>query len=154
MSVAGVCRRYLLMSETVRPGMVCSSSLCASAWSSVAGGGEPSDWWMNWMYSLGLDKLRVCVIFEMMCSVVGFGVGASVGTLFNPPSGIIHRPVVVHLCPQIIVRPLCLMVQPSFVNVTSHPALQRLTTEMRECEARFGRMCAWRALSGSCGSNS
>ena len=139
------------MSVAVRPGMDCSSSLWADACSSIAGGGDPSDWCIKLMYSLGLDESRVWVMFDMTCVVGGIGVGVSVCLSADPLSGIIYRPVLVHLCPQIMVRPLCLMVHPSFVNVISHPALQRLTTEMRECDARFGMMCAWRALSGRCG---
>ncbi len=58
------------------------------------------------------------------------------------------RPVLVHLCPQMIVFPLNLIVQPILLKVTSHPALQRLTTEMSECDAKCGSTCACRARLG------
>ena len=72
----------------------------------------------------------------MACLVVGIGVGVSVGMSLTPPIGIIHRPVVVHLCPQIIVCPLCLMVQPSLVNVTSQPCIAEVDNgdERVQCE--------------------
>ncbi len=41
------------------------------------------------------------------------------------------------------------MVHPTLVNVTSHPALQRLTTDRSECDARLGSTCACRAFSGN-----
>ncbi len=63
-------------------------------------------------------------------------------------SGIIHRPVRVHLFPHIIVRPRCVMVHPIFVKSTSHPALHSVTTLMRECDAKPGMMWARRAAAG------
>ena len=63
-------------------------------------------------------------------------------------SGIIHRPVRVHLLPHIIVRPRCVIVHPIFVKSTSHPALHSVTTLMRECDAKPGMMWARRAAAG------
>ncbi len=63
-------------------------------------------------------------------------------------SGIIHRPVRVHLFPHIIVRPRYVMVHPIFVKSTSHPALHSVTTLMRECDAKPGMMWARRAVDG------
>ncbi len=104
---------------------------------------------MNLAYSLGDEVSRTCVIFAMCCAVggvVGFMIGG-VGRC-RSISGIIHSPVLVHLLPHSIVRPLYLIVHPILLNVTSQPALQRLTTEMRECDARLGSMWACRACSG------
>jgi hypothetical protein len=102
------------------------------------------------MYIPGVDVSRMCVIFAMVG--VGSSLGALVGAVwlvFVLLSGIIHNPVFVHLCAQIIVFPRCLMVHPILVNVTSHPALQRLTTDSSECDARFGSTCACRARSSN-----
>ena len=89
-------------------------------------------------------------------AITGMGIGGSVGVsvggvscVFLSLMGIIHRPVLVHLCPQMIALPLYLMVQPILLKVTSHPALQRLTTKMRECDAKCGSTCACRARSGN-----
>ena len=66
-------------------------------------------------------------------------------------SGIIHKPVRVHLCPQTSVRPRYDMVQPIFVKFTLQPALQSVTAEISECDARPGIMWAARALGGRAG---
>ena len=102
------------------------------------------------MYSLGVDVSSMCVMLATsgngMGGVVGLSVGGARHVLLL--SGIIHRPVVVHLCPQTIIFPLCLIVHPILVKMTSHPALHRLTTEISECDARCGSTCACRAFSG------
>ena len=130
--------------------MVCNSSLFASACKSVGVGGDPRDWCRNRTYIPGVDVSRMCVMFAMV------GVGISPGVFVGDVrlvcvllSGIIHSPVFVHLCAQIIVFPRCLMVHPILVKVTSHPALQRLTTDRSECDARFGSTCACRACLGN-----
>jgi hypothetical protein len=81
---------------------------------------------------------------------MGGSVGVSVGGARFVLSlrGIIHRPVLVHLCPQMTVFPLYLIVQPILLKMTLHPALQRLTTEMSECDANCGSTCACLACSG------
>jgi hypothetical protein len=66
-------------------------------------------------------------------------------------SGIIHRPVRMHLCPQTSVRPRYEIVQPVFVKLTLQPALQSVTAEISECDARPGIMWAARALGGRAG---
>ena len=62
--------------------------------------------------------------------------------------GTIHKPVLVHLCPQVIVRPQYTMVQLIFVKVTVHPALNIVTTERREWDARPGMIWAAHAPAG------
>jgi hypothetical protein len=59
--------------------------------------------------------------------------------------GTIHKPVLVHLCPQAIVRPGYTMVQLIFVKVTVHPALHMVTTERKEWDTRPGMIWAARA---------
>ena len=88
-------------------------------------------------------------MFSMHCSecVTDDTFGCALGAVLH--NGIIHRPVVVHFLPHIMVLPLYLMVHPILLKVTSHPALHSVTTEMREWEARVGRMCAIPALSGN-----
>ncbi len=65
--------------------------------------------------------------------------------------GTIHKPVRVHLLPQIMVQPQQLMVQLIFVKVTVHPALHIITTESKECDARPGMTWAARAPAGRSG---
>jgi len=65
--------------------------------------------------------------------------------------GTIHKPVLVHLCPQMIVRPLYSMVQLIFVKVTVHPALHMVTTKRREWDAGPERIWAARAPAGRSG---
>ena len=103
------------------------------------------------MYSLGVDVSRMCVMLATTGTWLGNLVGVSVGSArcaLLSLSGIIHRPVVVHLCPQMIVFPLYVIVHPTLEKVTSHPALHRCTTEMSECDAKCGSTCACRAFSG------
>ncbi len=107
------------------------------------------------MYIPGVDVSRMCVMFAMVGVGMSPGVfGDNVGPTSVLLSGIIHSPVLVHLCAHMIVFPRCVMVHPILVNVTSHPALQRLTTESSECDARLGSTCACRAFSGSWSSSS
>jgi hypothetical protein len=68
--------------------------------------------------------------------------------------GTIHKPVLVHLCPQMIVRPRYTMVQLIFVKVTVHPALHMVTTERREWDARPGMIWAASAPGGRSGRSS
>jgi hypothetical protein len=68
--------------------------------------------------------------------------------------GTIHKPVLVHLCPQTIVRPQYTMVQLICVKVTVHPALHMVTTERRELDARPGMIWAARAPAGRSGRSS
>ncbi len=65
--------------------------------------------------------------------------------------GTIHKPVVVHLCPQMIVRPQYTMVQLIFVKVTVHPTLHMVTTERMEWDTRLGMIWAARAPAGRSG---
>ncbi len=63
-----------------------------------------------------------------------------VGGVMFSAKGIIHRPVRVHLWPQMIVLPRYTIVQPILEKVTMHPALHIVTTDRSECEARPGIM--------------
>jgi hypothetical protein len=74
------------------------------------------------------------------------GVGSQESSLW---SNSIQSPVVVHLCLHMIDFPLYLIAQPIFVNVTSHPTLQRLMTNMSGWEAMCCRMCACHVHSDS-----
>ena len=63
----------------------------------------------------------------------------------------VHKPVLVHLCPQTIMWPRYTMVQLIFVKVTVHPAMQMVTTERSEWDARPGiiwAVCAPAGISG------
>jgi hypothetical protein len=77
--------------------------------------------------------------------------GGSVVWALEPCRGTIHKPVLVHLCPQTIVRPRYSMVQLILVKITLHPALHMVTTERREWDARPGMMWAARAPAGRFG---
>jgi hypothetical protein len=65
--------------------------------------------------------------------------------------GTIHRPMRVHLLPQIMVRQGQLMVQLIFVKDPVHPALHIVTTESKECDARSGITWATQAPAGRSG---
>ena len=80
--------------------------------------------------------------------------GGAVAWASEPLSGTIHKPVLVHLCPQTIVRPRYIMVQLIFVKVTVHPALHIVTTERREWDARLGIIWTARAPTGRSGRSS
>ena len=60
----------------------------------------------------------------------------------------IHKPFLVHLCPQTIVRPRYTMMQLIFVKVTGHPTLHMVTTERREWDAGPGMIWAAHAPAG------
>ena len=76
----------------------------------------------------------------------GVALGVAVGW-----SETIHSPILVHFAPLIMIFPLYLMVTLILVNVVSHPASHSAITEIRECDARPGRMYPVRALVGSWG---
>jgi hypothetical protein len=65
--------------------------------------------------------------------------------------GIIHNPVQVQLLPQRMILPPYVIVHPILVKATLHPVLHRITTEMREWEARPGMMWACHAKAGRAG---
>ena len=69
-------------------------------------------------------------------------------------SGTIHKPVLVHFFPLKTMRPRYDTMHSIFVNVTSHPALHRRTTDTRECRDSPGSTCPSRPFSGTCGSRS
>jgi hypothetical protein len=65
--------------------------------------------------------------------------------------GIIHSRVRVHLLPQRITLLQYMTVHPILVKTASQPALHRVTTEMREWEARLGMIWAFCAEVGRAG---
>ncbi len=65
--------------------------------------------------------------------------------------GIIHNPVRVHLLPQRITLPRYVIVHPILVKMTLQPALHRVTTEIREWEARPEMIWACCADTGRAG---
>ncbi len=76
-------------------------------------------------------------------SVVAVGPAAwLLGTLVR---GTINKPVQVHLWPHTILWPRHTMVQLILVKVTVYPALNIVTMERRECDARPGMMWAAQA---------
>ncbi len=63
--------------------------------------------------------------------------------------GTIHKPLRVHLLPQMMICLWYLMEQLIFMKVTVHPALHMVMTKSNECDARLGitwapRAPAWR----------
>ena len=80
--------------------------------------------------------------------------GGVVAWVSEPSNGTIHKPVLVHLCPQTIVWPQYTMVQLIFVKVTVHPALHMVTTERREWDTRPGMIWAACAPAGRSGRSS
>jgi len=80
--------------------------------------------------------------------------GGAVACASEHLRGTIHKPLLVHLCPQTIVQPRYTMVQLIFVKVTVHPALHMVTTERREWDARPGMIWAARVPAGRSGRSS
>ena len=96
-------------------------------------------------YNVGVGAVGVLYTL-LMSEVVGGSVGCVVGSIAT-----IHRPVLVHLFPFMMICPWYLMVMPILVNVISHPALQSFTTEMREWDANPGTIYPVCALCGRLG---
>ena len=101
----------------------------------------------------GIFGGRRCGVLAVM-SKVGLAVGCvcsletasgSVAWVSEPLRGTIHKPVLMHSCPQMIVRLRYTIVQLIFVKVTVHPMLHMVTTERREWDARPGMIWAARA---------
>jgi hypothetical protein len=65
--------------------------------------------------------------------------------------GIIHKPVHVHLLLHRMIFLRCKIVHPILVKATLQPALHRVTTNMREWEARPGMIWACCAVAGRAG---
>jgi hypothetical protein len=101
--------RWFLINVGVRPGMVVSSSLRSSAPRSIDAGREHMIWWMQWAY---LAVKEVASILEANAEV-GVAVGSAwlvvVGLAALSPvflvRGTIHKPVWVHLLPQMMMQP-------------------------------------------------
>ena len=107
-------------------------------------------WWMYRAYSEVDDVASTLAAMAKVGSAVG-----SLETAVGPVAwaletcrGTIHKPFLVHLCPQTIFWPRYTMVQLILVKVTVHPALH---TERREWVSRPGMMWAARAPAGRSG---
>ncbi len=71
---------------------------------------------------------------------IGLVVGMVVGGVVFSAKGIIHRPVYVHLWPQMIVLPWYMIVQPLLEKVTMYPTLHIVTMDKSKWETRPGVM--------------
>ncbi len=71
---------------------------------------------------------------------IGLVVGMVVGGVVFLAKGITHRPLWVHLWPQMIVLPRYTIVQPILEKVMVHPVLHIVTMDRSKCEARPGIM--------------
>ena len=134
--------------------MVASSSLRWRAPRSVADGGEHMHWWMYRAYSAADDLASTLAAMAKVGLAAGSleTVGGPVAWALETCRGTIHKPVLVHLCPQTIVRPRYTMVQLILVKViVVHPALHMVTMERKEWDARPGMMWAARAPAGRSG---
>jgi hypothetical protein len=131
LSVAVDSGRCVQTRRVENPGIVASSLLRSSACSNVAVGGEQRAWWTNLAYSAAVDVASTLAAIEMGRSLVGVTVGGDVGAGVDV-NGIIHKPVRVHLFAQSTGRPRYVIVHPILVKAISQPALQSVTTEMRE----------------------
>jgi hypothetical protein len=124
------------------------SELVANAHSRVATGGKQRAWWMKRACSTAVDVALILATTAIGRPLAVACSGMRAGDVVR---GIIHRPVHVHLLPHRIVLPRCVIIHPIFVKWTLHPAFVNVTTEMRECNASPGMMCACRAAAGSIG---
>jgi hypothetical protein len=71
---------------------------------------------------------------------IGLVVGMEVRGVVVLAKGIIHRPVRVHLWPQMIVLPWYMIVQRILEKVMVHPMLNIVMMDRSECKARPGIM--------------
>ncbi len=71
---------------------------------------------------------------------IGLVVGMGVEGVVISAKGIIHRPVRVHLWPQMIVLLWYMIEQPILEKVTVHPTLHIVMTDRSKCKARPGIM--------------
>jgi hypothetical protein len=129
--------------------MVASSLLRLSAYMSGVAGGEHRAWCMYPAYS---PMEEVALTFAMMT------VGSKLAWLLFADNvgvgqrGIIHNAAVrVHLLSQRITLLRYMIVLPILVKLTLQPALHRVTTKMREWEARPGMIWACCAEVGRAG---
>jgi hypothetical protein len=139
LSVAVENGRCVWTRHNVIPGIVASTLLRLSACSNVAAGGEQRAWWTNRAYSAAVDVASTLVAIAMGGLLVGVMVGGNAGESVEA-SGIIHRPVRVHLLAHSTVRLRYEMVHPILVKAISQPELQSTTTNMREWDAKLGMM--------------
>ncbi len=107
--VAVECGRWFLINVVVRPGMVASSSVRSSAPRSVDASGKHMIWWMEREYSAADDLAKMLVATAVADDIMrGRWVVVADGLVAWAPGfvrGTIHRPMQVHLLPQIMVRP-------------------------------------------------
>ena len=75
-------------------------------------------WWMYLAHSAADDVASTLAAMAKVGSVVGSfrTVGGLAAWAWVPQRGTIHKPVLVHLCPQTIVRPRYMMVQLIFCD--------------------------------------
>jgi hypothetical protein len=93
------------------------------------------------------------VAMAVPVGVVGFGVMD--GIVARPFwRGIIQRPVHVHLLLHRIMWPQYVILHPIMLKRTLQHVLQSMTTEISECHAKSGIMCACRTTSGRQGRSS
>jgi hypothetical protein len=133
----------------MKPGMVTNSLLCSSARSNDVAGGEQRAWCTKRAYSAAVDVASTLAAIATGRLSVGALVGVVGGVVAG--RGIIQSPVWVHLLAHSTTRPRYDMVHPILVKAISQPALQSVTTEIREWDARLGMMWARRAAVGSMG---
>ncbi len=93
------------------------------------------------MVSTVVDAAKeVASTFAADLMEIGLVVGMEVGGVVISAKGIIHRPVRVHLWPQMIVLPRYTIVQSILEKVMVHPMLHIAMTDRSECKARPGIM--------------
>ncbi len=143
--------RWAQINAGVSPGMVCSLVLLSRASRRVVASGEHSSWGTFRAY---LAAEEVVSTFAANLMEIGLVVGMDVGGVVISAKGIIHRPVRVHLWPQMIVLPRYMIVQPILEKVTVHPALHIVMMDRSECKARPGIMRAPHAPGGNEGMSS
>jgi hypothetical protein len=102
--------RWFSINVVVRLGMVASSSLRSSAQRSVDAGGEHMIWWMYRAHSAAEDVASTLAATAAVDNLRrGAWLVVANGLVAWPPPllrGNIHKPVRVHLLPQIMVWPL------------------------------------------------
>ncbi len=131
--------------------MVASSLLCLRACISVVTRGKQMAWCMYCAYSPADEVASMLAATAVGGGMAGLMLAVDGGM---GQRGIIHNPVRVHLLLQRMILLQYVDVHPILVKATLQPMLHRITTEIKEWQARLGMMWACCAKAGRAGMSS
>ena len=89
---------------------------------------------------------RVGITYSVLSPVRFLSVDIFPPVVVSSASGIFHKPLFLHYLPHNITFPLYVMFHPILVKFTVHPASHNVVTDISECVANLGILCAHRAF--------